>query len=355
MGLEGFTGNESILYHLQSPCRVMKLDGFESIERKEWVPDQHAHRHFKTFDVKPDGDEITGRRLLMWNGDVEISLCRPSGTMDYFFRNGEGDEVIFVHEGSGVLETIFGDVPYKDGDYIVVPRGTTYRFRPPEATGGGLVPGRRWRLRRRRFQPCRTALSRLRDAGADRDPAPLPQPVRADHRRRAVLPPRHPSADRAQDDSREGRVPGQGARARRLPDVRARLPPVRRRRLGRLPLPVDVLDPRLRADHRPHPPAAAVAPDVRGPELRDLLVLPAQARLRPASGADPVPPLESPVGGDDLLRLRQVRLAQAASRPGRSRCIPRGSRTARSRASPRSRSARTRRTSSRSCATRSIR
>jgi homogentisate 1,2-dioxygenase len=130
MGLEGFTGNESILYHLQSPCRVMKLDGFESIERKEWVPDQHAHRHFKTFDVKPEGDEVTGRRVLMWNDDVEISLCRPTERMDYFFRNGEGDEVIFVHEGSGTLETVFGDVPYKDGDYIVVPRGTTYRFEP---------------------------------------------------------------------------------------------------------------------------------------------------------------------------------------------------------------------------------
>jgi len=130
MGLEGFTGNESILYHLHSPCRVMKLDGFKEIEREEWVPDQHAHRHFKTFDVKPDGDEITGRRVLMWNNDVEISLCRPDQKMDYFFRNGEGDEVIFVHEGTGTLETTFGDVPYKEGDYIVVPRGTTYRFDP---------------------------------------------------------------------------------------------------------------------------------------------------------------------------------------------------------------------------------
>ena len=89
-------------------------------------------------------------------------------------------------------------MPYKEGDYIVVPRGTTYRFEPRG----------------------RAALPRLRDAGADRDPAPLPQPVRADHRRRAVLPPRHPSADRAADGAREGRVPGQGARARRLPDVR---------------------------------------------------------------------------------------------------------------------------------------
>ena len=260
MGLEGFTGNESILYHLQSPCRVMKLGGFERIERKEWVPDQHTHLHFKTFDIKPEGDEINGRRLLMWNNDVEISLCRPTGTMDYFFRNGEGDEVVFVHEGSGVLETIFGNVPYKDGDYIVIPRGTTYRFQPEGPA----------------------ALSRVRDAGADRGPEALPQPLRADHRRRAVLPPRHPSADRAAHGAREGRVPGQGARARRVPDVRRRLPPVRRRRLGRLPLSVDVLDPRLRADHRPHPPAAAVAPDLRRPELRHLLVLPPQARLRPA-------------------------------------------------------------------------
>jgi len=130
MGLEGFTGNESILYHLQSPCRVMKLDGFTEIKRDEWVPDQHAHRHFKTAEVKPEGDEITGRRVLMWNNDVEISLCRPATQMDYFFRNGEGDEVIFVHEGSGTLQTTFGDVPYKEGDYIVVPRGTTYRFDP---------------------------------------------------------------------------------------------------------------------------------------------------------------------------------------------------------------------------------
>jgi homogentisate 1,2-dioxygenase len=130
MGLEGFTGNESILYHLQSPCRVMKLDGFEEIKRDEWLPDQHAHRHFKTGEVKPEGDEITGRRVLMWNDDVEISLCRPEKQMDYFFRNGEGDEVIFVHEGTGTMQTTFGDVPYKEGDYIVVPRGTTYRFDP---------------------------------------------------------------------------------------------------------------------------------------------------------------------------------------------------------------------------------
>jgi homogentisate 1,2-dioxygenase len=127
-GLEGFSGNESILYHVQSPCRVQELGEFVPIERDEWVPDAHAHRHLRTWDVEPRGDEITGRRLLMWNQDVEISLCRPAERMDAFYRNGEGDEVIFVHEGSGTLETIFGDLPYREGDYVVVPRGTTYRF-----------------------------------------------------------------------------------------------------------------------------------------------------------------------------------------------------------------------------------
>ncbi len=111
MGLEGFTGNESILYHLESPCRVKELGAFTPIEREEWIPETHAHRLQNTYDVPPQGDEIAGRRTLMWNADVEISFCRPSTTMDYFFRNGEGDEAIFVHEGRGTLETTFGDVP----------------------------------------------------------------------------------------------------------------------------------------------------------------------------------------------------------------------------------------------------
>ncbi|MEP7223836.1 MAG: homogentisate 1,2-dioxygenase [Actinomycetota bacterium] len=130
MGLEGFTGNESILYHLVSPCRVKELGAFTTIEREEWVPEKHAHLLMNTYDIAAEGDEISGRHTLMWNDDVEISLCRPDSQMDYFFRNGEGDEVIFVHEGSGTLETIFGDVPYKNGDYVVIPRGTTYRFAP---------------------------------------------------------------------------------------------------------------------------------------------------------------------------------------------------------------------------------
>jgi homogentisate 1,2-dioxygenase len=128
MGFEGFSGNESILYHLQTPCRVTALGSFEPIERTEWVPDAHSHHLFNTRGTEPHGDPIRGRRLLMFNDDVEIAVCRPASDQDYFFRNGEGDEVIFVHEGSGELETSFGTLAYREHDYIVIPRGTTYRF-----------------------------------------------------------------------------------------------------------------------------------------------------------------------------------------------------------------------------------
>jgi homogentisate 1,2-dioxygenase len=70
MGLEGFSGNESILYHLTSPCRVHELGDFKPIKREEWVPDKHAHRHFQTYGVDAGGDAISGRKLLMWNNDV---------------------------------------------------------------------------------------------------------------------------------------------------------------------------------------------------------------------------------------------------------------------------------------------
>lgn len=129
LGFEGFSGNESILYHLWSPCRVKEVGAFEAIVREEWVPDAHVHRLTDTNPIEPASDPIHGRRLLQFNDDIEVSICKPVEEDDGFFRNGEGDEVVFVHHGSGTLETIFGDVPFRAHDYVVIPRGTTYRFR----------------------------------------------------------------------------------------------------------------------------------------------------------------------------------------------------------------------------------
>jgi hypothetical protein len=149
MGMEGFVGMESILYHLQSPCRVMKIGGFEEIKRDEWVPDAHAHRHFKTYDIDAEGDEITGRRLLMWNSDVEISLARPKEQIDDLRQRPVQGRRLHRHPA-------WHDVSIQAGG--------------------------------------RAALPRLRNARPDRDPEALPESVRPDARRRAVLPPRHPSA-----------------------------------------------------------------------------------------------------------------------------------------------------------------
>ncbi len=130
LGFEGFSGNESILYHLTSPCRISEAGAFDPIEHAEWVPDAHVHRHLVTGPTEAEGDPITGRRCLMWNDDLEVSICKPESEAEAFYRNGEGDELIFVHEGSGTLETIFGSLPYREHDYIAIPRGTTYRFAP---------------------------------------------------------------------------------------------------------------------------------------------------------------------------------------------------------------------------------
>src|SRR5215218_812139 len=128
LGFEGFSGNESILYHLYSPCRVKEVGEFRAIERDEWVPATHVHRLTDTNVIEPGGDWLDGRRLLQFNSDIEVSLCKPTEDREGFYRNGEGDEVLFIHHGTGAVETIFGDVPYRPHDYVVIPRGTTYRI-----------------------------------------------------------------------------------------------------------------------------------------------------------------------------------------------------------------------------------
>jgi homogentisate 1,2-dioxygenase len=128
MGYEGFSGNESILYHLHSPCRLDEVGSFTPLVREEWLPDTHVHRLADANPVEPGGDAVSGRTLLMWNGDVEVSLCKPTAPMDGFYRNGEGDEVVYVHRGAGVVHTVFGSLEYREKDYVVIPRGATHRW-----------------------------------------------------------------------------------------------------------------------------------------------------------------------------------------------------------------------------------
>ena len=110
MGFEGFSGNESILYHLFSPCRVKDVGDFEKIELEEWVPDTHVHRLTHTMDARADGRHAcSAGASCSTTATSRSGICVPEREADYFYRDGEGDEVIFVHEGSGVVETDLRD------------------------------------------------------------------------------------------------------------------------------------------------------------------------------------------------------------------------------------------------------
>jgi homogentisate 1,2-dioxygenase len=129
-GTEGFSGNYSILYYYYPPTRVKRVEKFmtEQYVRDEWDEGVQRHHHLKTAQLTRGGDAVLGRQVLMYNKDVVIGITQPTMGMDYYYRDGDSDLVYFVHNGHGVVETNFGLLPYHEGDYIVIPRGTTFRF-----------------------------------------------------------------------------------------------------------------------------------------------------------------------------------------------------------------------------------
>jgi homogentisate 1,2-dioxygenase len=128
MGLEGFSGLESILYHHFLPPRVAQVEdmGPAQVEYASFGP--LRHRAFATADVPAGGDPVSARRILLGNGDVNLGVSRPSQSMAYFFRNAQAYEAWYVHEGRGVLKTQFGQLPFLPGDYIVIPYGVTWQM-----------------------------------------------------------------------------------------------------------------------------------------------------------------------------------------------------------------------------------
>lgn len=127
-GLEGFSNNYSNLYYHYPPTRVKKIEPFGRRKIEEWQLDVQRHHHLQTARLKPGGDAIQGNQILLYNKDLTIGIALPTEPMNYFYRDGEADTLYFVHDGHGTLETNFGLLPYHTGDYILIPRGTTYRF-----------------------------------------------------------------------------------------------------------------------------------------------------------------------------------------------------------------------------------
>jgi homogentisate 1,2-dioxygenase len=134
VGNMGFVGPSSLLYHVRRPTAVRAL---QVVKQLTWEPapsEPLRHRHFRTKNLSPAGDVITGRTPLVFNNDVSMSIVRSTGHisdghLSSFYRNAQGDEVVYISQGEGVLESPFGRLSFASGDYLVIPRGILHRYR----------------------------------------------------------------------------------------------------------------------------------------------------------------------------------------------------------------------------------
>jgi homogentisate 1,2-dioxygenase len=137
--LAGFGRAYSIAYHLRPPTRVRKVEAAGTVAVETVDQRQLRLHHLKTGGLKRHGDVITGRVPLLVNDDVILARCRPAEAQRELYRNATHDEVLFAHRGSGRLETMFGVLPFKPFDYVIIPRCTTYRVDFDSATQADLL------------------------------------------------------------------------------------------------------------------------------------------------------------------------------------------------------------------------
>ena len=154
MGTRGFSGRKALLYHLRPPTEVIRIEEMGMVEIPMAEPGPLRHRLLRTAALPASRDAVLGRVPLLANDDVCLSVVRPAVPMSYWYRYAGGDEVLFVHEGTGILETQFGMVHYGRGDYLVIPTGVIWRLLPDqgvdqrmlviESAGGHIAAPRRY-------------------------------------------------------------------------------------------------------------------------------------------------------------------------------------------------------------------
>jgi len=124
----GFSGPMSTLYHINQPTEVSGWEDRGSVKVTYLEDEPLRHRHLKSRPMQPMGDAISGRIPLMGNSDMEWHQVVVAEPMKSFYKNADGDEILFVHDGSGVLHSMFGRITFKPGDYLVIPRGVIYKL-----------------------------------------------------------------------------------------------------------------------------------------------------------------------------------------------------------------------------------
>lgn len=128
-GTIGFDGMSSLMYHLYRPTQVKEVEKAIDVSPEAAVQYNIKSRLFKGFLVKPEDDYLESRKTVLFNNDVHIGLAAPRKPMsDYFYKNADADELLFVHRGTGTLKTMLGEIPFEYGDYILIPRGMIYQI-----------------------------------------------------------------------------------------------------------------------------------------------------------------------------------------------------------------------------------
>src|SRR5829696_5615107 len=129
IGNKGFVGPSSLLYHIERPTQVLRVQDFRTLT---WEPEEHRqlrHRHFQTHAISSGPSPVLDRQPVVYNNDVALSVVAPTQEDRFYYRNAQGDEVVYVTEGDGVVDTQLGDLAFRPGDYVVIPRGILHRYR----------------------------------------------------------------------------------------------------------------------------------------------------------------------------------------------------------------------------------
>ena len=125
---QGFDRTYSILYHKRPPTVVGRTETVGNVEIRPADTQELRHHHIKSQDMPRGGSPITGRMPMLFNDDLVCYRVKPDSSQDELYRNAAADEIIFVNQGSGYLQTTYGNLPYRRGDYIVIPRTTNYQL-----------------------------------------------------------------------------------------------------------------------------------------------------------------------------------------------------------------------------------
>jgi homogentisate 1,2-dioxygenase len=128
VGTQGFSGMSSLVYHLYPPTRVRQKDKAYNVQPKIAIENGLDAMSFQGFQIKPEPDYLKSRKTLFVNSSLQVGLAAPQDSTPYFYKNADADELLFIHLGSGKIETMFGEINFSYGDYIVIPRGTVYKI-----------------------------------------------------------------------------------------------------------------------------------------------------------------------------------------------------------------------------------